>query len=41
VLEIILSKIILTLSEKKLPLRNKKVNKQDDLTQALFDYIAE
>ena len=43
--EIISPKIILTLSEKNTPLPNinkdKKVDKQGNLTQDLFDYISE
>ncbi|CAG8545395.1 10633_t:CDS:2, partial [Cetraspora pellucida] len=29
------------IAEKKLPLNNKKVDNQDNITQALFDYVVE
>ena len=41
VAEIISPKIIPPQPEKKLPPRDKKVNKQDDSTQALFNYLTE
>ena len=39
--EITPSKITPPQSEKKLPLRDKKADKQDELAQAFSDYIAE
>jgi len=41
VIPTIFQKIILSQPEKNLSSRGKKANKQDNLTQALFDYVVE